>query len=93
MEATKELSTLIIYVTVVIVLMVGFLVYFFVVYQRRKTSLLVKQAEERKQFEIILAQTQTEIQEQTLKNISWELHDNVGQLLSVARMHTNMISF
>lgn len=92
MEATKELSTLIIYVTVVIVLMVGFLVYFFVVYQRRKTSLLVKQAEERKQFEIILAQTQTEIQEQTLKNISWELHDNVGQLLSVARMHTNMIS-
>lgn len=67
MEATKELSTLIIYVTVVIVLMVGFLVYFFVVYQRRKTSLLVKQAEERKQFEIILAQTQTEIQEQTLK--------------------------
>lgn len=28
MEATKELSTLIIYVTVVIVLMVGFLVYF-----------------------------------------------------------------
>lgn len=36
MEATKELSTLIIYVTVVIVLMVGFLVYFFVVYQREK---------------------------------------------------------
>jgi len=32
-----------------------------------------------------------EIQEQALKNISWEIHDNVGQLLSVAKMQINIL--
>ena len=32
-----------------------------------------------------------EIQEQALQNISWEIHDNVGQLLSVAKMQLNIV--
>ena len=31
------------------------------------------------------------IQEQTFKNIGWELHDNVGQLLSVLSIQLNMM--
>ncbi len=38
-------------------------------------------------FEQALLQTQLEIQEQTLKTISQEIHDNVGQVLSLAKLN------
>lgn len=41
------------------------------------------------QFEQELLQTQIEIQEQTLKTISQEIHDNVGQVLSLAKLNLN----
>src|SRR5215217_789660 len=41
--------------------------------------------------EILLAQL--EIQEQTLKNISQEIHDNIGQVLSLAKLHINTMSY
>lgn len=42
---------------------------------------------EKKMMEAQLLQTQIEIQEQTLKTISQEIHDNVGQVLSLAKLH------
>ena len=42
-------------------------------------------------FEEEIAQAQTETQEQTLKNIGWELHDNIGQLLSFANMQLSIL--
>ncbi len=36
-----------------------------------------------------LLQTQIEIQEQTLKTISQEIHDNIGQVLSLAKLNLN----
>ena len=42
-------------------------------------------------FQQELLQTQLEIQEQTLKNISEEIHDNVGQVLSLAKL--NLFTF
>lgn len=41
------------------------------------------------QFEQELLRTQIEIQEQTLKTISEEIHDNVGQILSLAKLNLN----
>src|SRR5215217_4883298 len=40
--------------------------------------------------EILLAQL--EIQEQTLKNISEEIHDNIGQTLSLVKLNLNTIN-
>src|SRR6476620_11770046 len=40
-----------------------------------------------------LLRAQLEIQEQTLKNISQEVHDNIGQVLSLARLNINAITF
>lgn len=40
-----------------------------------------------------LLQTQLEIQEQTLKTISEEIHDNVGQVLSLAKLNLNTIEY
>lgn len=38
-----------------------------------------------------ILQTQLEIQEQTLKNISQEIHDNIGQTLSLVKLNLNTI--
>jgi signal transduction histidine kinase len=43
------------------------------------------------QFQQELLQSQLEIQEQTLKNISQEIHDNIGQTLSLAKLNLNTI--
>lgn len=54
--------------------------------QRRRKMLLERRQIEL-QFQQALLQTQLEIQEQTLKNISQEIHDNIGQVLSLAKLN------
>ncbi len=62
------------------------LIILFTVFQKKKTFLLEKQEEDKKRFEREIAETQIEIREETLRNISWELHDNIGQLLTLAKI-------
>lgn len=42
-------------------------------------------------FEKTILQSQLEIQEQTFRNISQEIHDNIGQVLSLAKLNLNTI--
>ena len=72
--------------TLLIVVIVVFLVILFTVFQRRKNKLLLERDEIKKRFEREIAETQIEIREETLRNISWELHDNIGQLLTLAKI-------
>lgn len=72
--------------TVLIAIIVIFLIVLFTVFQRRKNHLLREKSKEKKQYERELAETQIEIREETLRNISWELHDNIGQLLTLAKI-------
>jgi two-component system NarL family sensor kinase len=72
--------------TILLVLIVVFLIVLFTIFQRRKNHLLYEKAEEKKRFEREIAETQIEIREETLRNISWELHDNIGQLLTLAKI-------
>lgn len=58
----------------------------FAVFQKRKNALLLKQEESEKKFEKELLKTQIEIREETFRNISWELHDNIGQLVTLAKI-------
>ncbi|WP_345742951.1 hypothetical protein [Algibacter lectus] len=58
----------------------------FVIFQKRKNMLLLKNKEIKKHFEQEIAKMQIEIREETFRNISWELHDNIGQLLTLAKI-------
>ncbi|WP_037320842.1 sensor histidine kinase [Salegentibacter sp. Hel_I_6] len=89
---SKEEILLIIYFIVVILLLTAFVIVFFVVYQRRKNKMLKEQFEAKQRFELEISQSRLEMQEQTLKNVGWELHDNIGQLLSLANMQLNIFS-
>lgn len=87
----KEETLLIVYFITIIFLLVIFVVGFFIAFQRRKNKFLKERFEAEQRYQRELADSQIEIQEQTLKNIAWELHDNVGQLLSVANIQLNVL--
>jgi len=72
--------------TILILIIVISLIILFTVFQKKKNFLVEKQLEEKKRFEREIAETQIEIREETLRNISWELHDNIGQLLTLAKI-------
>jgi signal transduction histidine kinase len=78
--------------TLIIVAFVVFIVLLFGYFQKRKNLLLQQQEETKKRFEREIAETQIEIREETLRNISWELHDNIGQLLTLAKIQLQSAS-
>lgn len=72
--------------TSIIVGILIFMIVLFYIFQEKKSSLILQQKEKKQIYEKAIAQSQIEIKEQTLKNISWELHDNIGQLLTLAKI-------
>jgi len=88
----KEEILLIIYLISVILLLLIFVLIFSIAFIRRKNKLLFEKIQAKQRFDKELSTARVEIQEQTLKNIAWELHDNVGQLLSVVNMQLNILS-
>ncbi len=72
-------------------MIVGFFVVFFVLYQKRQKESLLKQAKLKEAFSVELMNTQIELKEEVFKQISQEIHDNVGQSLTFAKMQLNYI--
>jgi len=91
LASTASERYLLIYMIAVLVIVTSLVIIFFVVFLRRKNKLLIDKMKQQQAFEEEINQAQTEIQEQTLKNIGWELHDNVGQLLSFANMQLSIL--
>jgi two-component system, NarL family, sensor kinase len=60
-------------------------------YNNRKAQILKEQQLMKDAFEKQILQSRIEMQEQTLNFISQEIHDNVGQLLSLAKVQLNIM--
>ena len=88
---SKETILLIGYFVGIIFALIAFVVIFVVAFQKRKDKLIKDRHDAELRFEKELTKSQLEIQEQTFKNIAWELHDNIGQLLSVTNIQLNML--
>lgn len=66
-------------------------IFLFIIFQKRKNKLIEKQIVDKQKFEKEIAEMQIEIREETLRNISWELHDNIGQLLTLSKIQVQNI--
>ena len=89
-EFTEEnFSTIILTGTIIVIIIVAFVILLSVLFTAKKNKLLQEKQIMKTQFNQALLQTQIEIQEQTLKTISAEIHDNVGQVLSLAKLNLN----
>lgn len=61
------------------------------VYRRKQAEYIHEQKEMKTAFEKELLEAQLQMQEQTLKNVAQEIHDNIGGTLSLAKLHLNSI--
>jgi len=64
----------------------------FRIYLKRKNKLLLEKEIMAAKFDQTLLQSKLEIQEQTFNDISREIHDNIGQVLSLARININTVN-
>jgi len=77
--------------TVVLIIVLCFLISFFISYKSRQEKHQMEVQAMKEKYDQEMLRTQLEIKEQTLKNISEEIHDNVGQILSLAILNLSAI--
>jgi signal transduction histidine kinase len=63
------------------------------VYQKRQLVYAREKEQLKVDFEKQILESKLEIQEQTFKNISQEIHDNIGQMLSLAKLTMSTTDF
>lgn len=87
----EEIYIVIILGTAIMALLGGFIVYFIFSYRKKQKESLLEKELLQASFQQQLLQSQIEIQEQAFSEISRELHDNVGQQLTLAKLHLNSL--
>ena len=85
----EDIRLIIITVAIIFTGPAVFIIFFIFLFNKRKNELINDKILMKTQFDQELLQTQIEIQEQTLKTISQEIHDNIGQILSLAKLNLN----
>ena len=83
----EDIKLIIITVAFIFTGLAAFIVSFIFLFNKRKNKLINDKIRMQAEFQQALLHTQLEIQEQTLKTISQEIHDNVGQVLSLAKLN------
>lgn len=66
---------------------------FYISYHKRKFKYSREKQKLQTDFQQEILRTQLEIQEQTFQNISQEIHDNIGQMLSLVKLNLNTVDF
>lgn len=85
-----EKIVLIVIAVTALILFFGFIIILYALaYQKRRNRYAKEKQEMESRFQSVILQTQVEIQEQTLKNIAQEIHDNIGQVLILAKLNLN----
>jgi two-component system, NarL family, sensor kinase len=86
-----DIPWLVIIATIVLLIFTFGIITLFMRYQKRHNQFINEKNRLELNFQQELLQTQIEIQEQTLKTISQEIHDNIGQVLSLAKLNLNTL--
>ncbi len=82
----KELQSFLIIFSIIAFVLALTVVFLFAIFQKRKNKLLRQQELAENRFREEIIEAEVEIREETLRNISWELHDNIGQMLTLAKI-------
>lgn len=84
---SREIIVTLIAGTSTLLLLGALMISFLFLYRNRHRKLLREKEQLRLSYERELLKSQLEIQEQTFKHISQEIHDNIGQMLSLAKLN------
>lgn len=86
----KEFLTVIVVEVSVFLALVGAFVFTMLHYQKKKFQHMEEKRTMAENYQRQLLQSRLEMQEETFTTISREIHDNVGQLLSLAKVQLNI---
>jgi len=87
--STEAERYLLLYMISVLLIITTLVIVFFIIFQKRKNKILIEKFKQKQKFEEELSKTQQEIQEETLRHVGRELHDNIGQMLVMSTMQMN----
>lgn len=79
--------------TMLILLLTGFITFIIYRYQQKQNAYFISLEQLKARHENDMLKSRLEIQEQTFTNISREIHDNIGQKLTLAKLHLNTLEF
>ncbi len=85
-EKTESITFIIIVASSIFLLAAGFLFAYVIIYSNKKRRHKQEKLQLQKTFETELIKTEVEVQEQTRRHLSSELHDNIGQILSLTNV-------
>lgn len=89
---TTKIAILVAISTLVFLLVPMFLILYIRSYNRHKKNHVLEKQNMQQKFESEMLQTRVEVQDQTMQSIATELHDNVGQLLSLTTLTLNSVN-
>lgn len=92
MEYEKEIVLFVIVGSVMFFLLGTFMISFLIVYQKRQIRFFEEKQALKASYEQEILKSQLETQNQTLKYIGQELHDNLGQLMALVRLNLSVLS-
>ena len=91
-EASTNVLFVVIIGTILFLFLVIFIFSFFILHMRRNKRYRDERDKLLQSFQEELLRSQLEIQEQTFAHVSQEIHDNIGQVLSLARLNISALS-
>ncbi|MCE3281980.1 MAG: sensor histidine kinase [Chitinophagaceae bacterium] len=91
-ETPAEVLTIIVAVIFILVAISVFLLVMLIYFNNRKLRSIKERERMKAQFQRTLLETQLEVQEQTMREISQEIHDNIGQVLSLVNLNLKTLS-
>jgi len=80
-------------VTVLLLVVATGIIMLVLVYQKKQLQYINEKEQLKASFEKEILESKLEMQEQTMKNISQEVHDNIGQVLSLVRLNINSLDY
>lgn len=80
-------------ITILLLLFISFIITIVYKYQQKQNAHLKDIEALKTSHENALLLSQLEIQEQTFQNISREIHDNIGQKLTLAKLYLNTLNY
>lgn len=90
-KSVNEVFISLIALSIVLVLLVLFLITFAFLFQRRQAQFRAEKQALHEAYQREILQAQIETQNQTLQHVAGELHDHIGQLLSVVMLQLNVL--
>jgi signal transduction histidine kinase len=92
MQAIPGEIQFVIAITLLLILITSFVIAFILIHQKHYHKYIQEKEELKNSYHQEILKAQLEMQEQTFRTISQEIHDNIGQVLSLVRLQISTVN-